>query len=321
MSDWREHARRQEWRRIAPYHLLERDQVELIEMLQYVVPRHERGHGVETFEGFIAPEEAGSRSDYEAARLLQRLQRTQADRVRWSEREAPLGAPAKFAAETLQELGINFEGYEETYLFWHLGSHDWRQIPGRIGATILRTRIEIRKLVRESDGDARDAAALRLKAWESLYPWRTCNSLRFLYQADRFEPNTPIWHALRIFDCYEQFSYSLSATEAEYGHDCSTLLKMASRSALEIGQAFEALKKKPYEPHALRGIAVSDAAGRGGAKRRRNLEPATRAVLAEMKRLIDNGQSISRAADLTAQKGIGTSKDANRKLWRRHMPK
>lgn len=41
-------------------------------------------------------------------------------------------------------------------------------------------------------------------------------------------------------------------------------------------------------------------------------------VIAEMTRLKDEGRSISRAADLCAGKGIGTSKAANLKIWKRH---
>ena len=57
-TDWREHAKRGEWGMISWILLPGADRVELFEMLLRIVPRRERGDGVETFEGFIIPEEA-----------------------------------------------------------------------------------------------------------------------------------------------------------------------------------------------------------------------------------------------------------------------
>lgn len=59
----------------------------------------------------------------------------------------------------------------------------------------------------------------------------------------------------------------------------------------------------------------------GADKRRGDFAPHTDAVLSEMERLIENGLSISNAAGITAQKGIGKSKVANRALWHRHCGK
>lgn len=59
----------------------------------------------------------------------------------------------------------------------------------------------------------------------------------------------------------------------------------------------------------------------GGETRRAQTKSKKVRVLSEMKRLIEKGQSISRAAQLTFDKDIGTSADANRKCWTRNHPK
>ena len=65
-----------------------------------------------------------------------------------------------------------------------------------------------------------------------------------------------------------------------------------------IGADGAALKKKPFELHALRGIKTLKAARAGGDGRRGKFEPKTRAVLVEMERLVAQGHTLSRAAEL-----------------------
>jgi hypothetical protein len=74
--------------------------------------------------------------------------------------------------------------------------------------------------------------------------------------------------------------------------------------------------KKSYEHYAIQGIKASE----GGRSRQGKYASHTPAVLANMKRLMDNGHSRERAAELTAEAGFGTSKGANVKLWKRHKP-
>lgn len=57
---------------------------------------------------------------------------------------------------------------------------------------------------------------------------------------------------------------------------------------------------------------------RGGHERKKQTAPATMKVLMSMQKMIGKHITVSRAAELTAQKGIGTSKSANRQLWNRH---
>ncbi len=89
-DDWREHAKRGDWEKIALYRLSDAEQVELMEMLRAIVPTRERGHGVETFEGFIRPEEANTEAEYEAALFAQYLTRDLQSRKRKDAYDCPL---------------------------------------------------------------------------------------------------------------------------------------------------------------------------------------------------------------------------------------
>lgn len=70
-----------------------------------------------------------------------------------------------------------------------------------------------------------------------------------------------------------------------------------------------------------RDIQWQKGRSQGGETRRAQTKPSQQRVLSEMKRLIEKGQSISRAAQLTFNKNIGTSAEANRKCWTRAHPK
>ena len=70
---------------------------------------------------------------------------------------------------------------------------------------------------------------------------------------------------------------------------------------------------------ALRGKGTVRSAGEGGKKRRGKFKSTTRRVLAEMTRLVKaKKMSISSAAAIAANKGVGTSASANRALWNYH---
>ena len=73
-----------------------------------------------------------------------------------------------------------------------------------------------------------------------------------------------------------------------------------------------------HKPSILTGKTVRKAAKLGGEMRAQNFHPDTLGRLEEMQRLIDDGKSVSRAAELAAKNGFGVSRDANRKLWTRH---
>lgn len=68
----------------------------------------------------------------------------------------------------------------------------------------------------------------------------------------------------------------------------------------------------------LTGKPVRKGAKLGGEMRAGKFRPQTSNIIEEMRRLINNGQSISRAAELVASNGLGKNKEANRALWKRH---
>lgn len=70
--------------------------------------------------------------------------------------------------------------------------------------------------------------------------------------------------------------------------------------------------------NAVRGRKTKNAAKSGGEQRRGKFEPRTTEILLEMKRLLTQVTSVSRAAELSARRGFGTSQKANRALWYRH---
>ena len=322
MGNWREHAERAEWMKIETFRLSDADRAELFELLRHIVPKRERGHGIETYEGFITPQEPCSATELQAASLVHQLEREQEREARLGDYNCPLAEPVEFAIATVQQHGIKYEGYRGTFLYWHRLQGRWLQIPGNIGAAIVAKRHDMLLSTIDCPKSERVAATRRSVAWDSLYPWRICNSLARLFQIDAFEPNTPLWHALRILDWYENFQNASSLMQSDNGDNPQEgVLMDAAESGLEIGRSYEALKKKPFELHALRGIKTLKAARAGGDGRRGKFEPKTRAVLVEMERLVAQGHTLSRAAELTANREIGTSKVANLALWHRHKPK
>lgn len=72
------------------------------------------------------------------------------------------------------------------------------------------------------------------------------------------------------------------------------------------------------EAGAMKAKSILAAAKAGGAARSANSKAQRDAVLDEMARLIGEGKSVSSAALIAANRGIGRSQDANRKAWSRH---
>ena len=73
-----------------------------------------------------------------------------------------------------------------------------------------------------------------------------------------------------------------------------------------------------HKPSILTGKLVRKGAKLGGEMRYQNFQPDTLRRLEEMQRLVDDGKSPSRAAELAAKNGFGVTGGANRKLWDRH---
>jgi hypothetical protein len=80
-------------------------------------------------------------------------------------------------------------------------------------------------------------------------------------------------------------------------------------------------QKQRNEIHFLRGRKTVRSAGLGGDIKAAASKANREIILTEMERLIRNEHSISRAAELTHKKGLGTSPSANLKMWKRHRKK
>ncbi len=321
-DEWRGHAKRGDWNKIVWQSLPDADQVELLEMLRGIVPTRVRGHGVETFEGFIAANETRSYAELCALMLAEGLERWQESKVARETYDCPLYEANEYAIEILQDHGIKYEGNRETFLYWSASRGRWRQIPGSMAAALKAKQWKIRERIEDLPETERDTAIRQYVVWEAVYPWRMCKSLHMLWRIDAFEPNTPIWHALAIFDWLEQFqdaAEDIRSGDGDYSIEDNII--DATESAFEIGRSYEALIKKPFEPHALRGMKTVSSASDGGRIRAGETQKKTRAVLRKMERLILSGKSQSNAAKIAFKQGYGSSAEANRKLWQRRRRK
>lgn len=85
-----------------------------------------------------------------------------------------------------------------------------------------------------------------------------------------------------------------------------------------FGRLLEQLEHRVH--HANVRIAAKNRRGAalGGRARATLVKVKTDKVLTEMRKLVDKGHSIARAAALCAGRGIGTSQAANVQLWKRH---
>jgi len=76
--------------------------------------------------------------------------------------------------------------------------------------------------------------------------------------------------------------------------------------------------REASEKDVLRGRRSVDSARQGGQVRAASHAARTRKVLDELGRLIGEGHSVKRASELAAANHVGSSAEANRKLWSRH---
>ncbi|TXI03632.1 MAG: hypothetical protein E6Q73_04360 [Pseudorhodobacter sp.] len=99
------------------------------------------------------------------------------------------------------------------------------------------------------------------------------------------------------------------------------VIAQAAVAAFTVGVHARAAVGKEIEQHALRGRKNLTSAQAGGKARSAAAKQQIKAVISEMCELIDKGHSKSAAAMIASNKGIGTSKEANRKTYQRHGPK
>jgi len=97
----------------------------------------------------------------------------------------------------------------------------------------------------------------------------------------------------------------------------SEIIAEVTGLAFGAGRHTQAAWAKEFEPFVPTGRKVKEAQREGAAVRKGQTEPTSSDVREAMSDLIDKGHSISRAAAITAEKGLGTSAEANRKLFQR----
>lgn len=108
-------------------------------------------------------------------------------------------------------------------------------------------------------------------------------------------------------------------------HDDRSWLKaviaQAAVAAFTVGVHARAAVGKEIEQHALRGRKNLTSAQAGGKARSAASKVKNDVVIAEMSNLMDKGHSMSASANIACNKGLGTTKAANRKTYQRHGPK
>lgn len=67
--------------------------------------------------------------------------------------------------------------------------------------------------------------------------------------------------------------------------------------------------------------ALRRAARAGGLARSATFEQSREEILEAMRKMVEDGLSVSRASELAAARGLGTSPEANRKIWQRYCRK
>ena len=318
-QDWRSLAKNNDWHAISFRSLSPEDLNELHDLLRAFLPKKERGHGIESYLGNIPSDVAQNRAEYNAAILLENIERNY-ETVTLDDLVEPLKQPFEFAVETLAQMELKFEEWHKTYVYWISETKSWRQISSKEALKIIARRDEeltrIFNLPIEEQYQQYEALDFKNK------PWRDPKLLRALFNIDQFERFTPFWHALNILNFCESYESNVVLVRElfEDGEVDEALLsiQVASHAALEVGRSWEALRKKPYDLHALRGLKVKRAASVGGNVRKAQTAPNSRGVIARMKALIEQGKTVSNAAQIAWLGGLGTSASANRNLWYRH---
>ena len=131
-------------------------------------------------------------------------------------------------------------------------------------------------------------------------------------------PDYPEWWAAKALQHFRRVESVMVQQESLCFQEALSL----AREWTLFGEAYaQARFTRNASEHTLRGIGTKVSAKKGGDARRGSFADLTSCVLSEMQTRIEAGKSVSDAARLVHARGIGTSAEANRKLWGRHKPK
>lgn len=150
-------------------------------------------------------------------------------------------------------------------------------------------------------------------------------------EAPKRPPTGETWHFAWGYELAEQYAPDFSDPwyAGRIGFKCRSALEFFQKG--DTGKPFlfdyvfeiASLRtdwrwRRRHKPAIITGRGVRKGGKLGGEMRAGKYKPDTAKIIEEMARLHRDGQTISRAAELTAKKGYGTSKGANLKLWTRH---
>lgn len=150
----------------------------------------------------------------------------------------------------------------------------------------------------------------------------------YLKDAEAYKTNSVEWHAqlvlhhLKWFNNYANIELvNEDNPELIDNEELQTWMADSAKEAYYLGAHIRAIQGKEFEYHAMRGIKTQESASKGGQAREGKLGKHTKSVLGTMEPLIRDGHTAANAGRIAFRKGLGTTAEANRRLWGRHERK
>ena len=232
--------------------------------------------------------------------------------------------PLRDLLEKLKQLvpKIDIENGFETYK-QHLQCDDdpehwkgWEHL--KRGAQIL----ELGELARAAEGDIPETSEtwqrFRIQIEERLREYRESEEItKGAEELSRASHATQAQELLNNIDFIERAMVGEEPRE-EYRKWVREFVSEVAFSAFEAGRHTQAAWGKKAEDFADTGLRVRRGASVSGQQSKEKSAPGTMIRLCEMDRLIADGHSMARAAEIAASMGLGPSAEANRKLWQRN---
>ncbi|AXI54554.1 hypothetical protein C1J05_08660 [Sulfitobacter sp. JL08] len=247
------------------------------------------------------------------------------------------------AIRVLKDWGLDYEGWDSTYLYIERDSgqihqvkktlfEEWRNnseqylVLGQTEPSLVVTNIQAAEDIQMEFHNAGEPAR-KFVVTEQLsvsdYNLFRTKPLRQHFFIDSFELNTPFWHALYILHLYNEgymaewrdAMKSVASKKSSRGFLGSAIQNIALY-ALEIGKSCEAIEKKKFEGAALTGLKVKSglqAAAESTNLQHRSLRDARFERLAS---LIDKF-GLDQSARICEKEGLG-GWQAIKKQWQRH---
>ena len=320
MSDWRKLAEQKAWREIEFWKIPHSELSDLVEVIAPHVPRVKRGDVVETYTGFLPPEDAETIEQYYSASLMETCQKILSYNSR--EQGQIFDRSVQKAIEVLNFFGIEYNGLHDTFVYFSDRDY-FVQLDHKLGSRIFERD---RRWVEEFGEGLISGQELYRR--QNLYPWRKSHPILIAWRNGRFGENSALDHAFFILNEYRlyrshfyEFVYQCESSASKGKHNWASGVQLAAEYGFRIGRSYEALLKKPYEPHALRGMKIVRSAQSGGQVRAQQIGGGRAQIIAAMQRFVANGHTVSRAAELACREGHGSTASANRQSWYREQSK